>query len=148
MFFVDYTTELQKSKAALDLETALLNSSPGPRASYLKSPSLSACFINRPSTPNTPVDIKSVPQIRQLSCKKLIYSYTFGEPTPTNASNSSNDSSPKTVKKNTNRSPSSRNCRSSSVSKIPSSSSSSKSSNHFTSQIEWSSGPIPQNRKC
>lgn len=29
-------------------------------------------------TPGTPVDIKSVPKVRQLSCKKLIYSYTFG----------------------------------------------------------------------
>lgn len=33
---------------------------------------------NCSGTPGTPVDIKSVPQVRQLSCKKLIYSYTFG----------------------------------------------------------------------
>lgn len=135
---VDCKTELLKSKAAVELETALLNSSPGPRgrsspiSRHLESPIHPAC----PSgTPSTPVDIKSVPQIRKLSCKKLIYSYTFGEPTST--STSSNDSSPKIVKKNTNRSPSSsRTCRSSSVSK------GSSSTNHFKNHIEWTIGPI------
>lgn len=46
-------------------------------------------------TPGTPVDIKSVSQVRQLSCKKLIYSYTFGSNcADCNSSNSSCDGSP------------------------------------------------------
>ena len=45
-------------------------------------------------TPGTPVDIKSVPQVRQLSCKKLIYSYTFGSNCADCGGKSSCDSSP------------------------------------------------------
>lgn len=83
-----------------------LNSSPGPRrkspkptespppmslfSNYqdlLASPSFfSALEMNdfgkstttNASAPSTPVDIKSVSQVRQLSSKKVIYSYTFG----------------------------------------------------------------------
>jgi hypothetical protein len=77
------------------------------------SPVQSTC-PDAAGTPGTPVDIKSVPQIRQLSCKKLIYSYTFGSHCTDCSSNScsSTDGSPNFFAKTAvnNRSPTS-NCR-------------------------------------
>lgn len=56
---------------------------------------ISCCSSGVVGTPGTPVDVKSVPQVRQLSCKKLIYSYTFGSSNSSDCgSNSPSDSSP------------------------------------------------------
>lgn len=88
-------------------------------------------------TPGTPVDIKSVPQIRQLSCKKLIYSYTFGSNCSdcSASSCSSNEASPSLFSKSANnRSSPINNCRQSFK----------KTSSEFmSSNIEFASGPIP-----
>ena len=143
---VDYTT-LLKSQAAIDLETAL-NSSPGPNHhSHLifESPILSS-ISGSAGTPGTPVDIKSVPQIRKLSCKKLIYSYTFGSGS---GSSSSSDPSPKILKKpaashgrghksgNSIRSPS-QNCRQN----YNANPAGSANNFDFKNHIEWSSGQM------
>lgn len=87
---------------------------------FASSPIISSrdVFEFQAGTPGTPVDIKSVPQVRQLSCKKLIYSYTFGSNctgcSSNSCSSSSNDSSPivsgNVLNNNLNRSPTS-NCR-------------------------------------
>ena len=58
------------------------------------------CNFGISGTPATPVDIRSVPQVRQLSSKKVIYSYTFGP------QSGSEESSPRPIT----RSPS-KNCR-------------------------------------
>lgn len=63
--------------------------------SRCSSPIISVLSFNTIGTPGTPVDIKSVSQVRQLSCKKLIYSYTFGSScADCYRSNSSCDGSP------------------------------------------------------
>ena len=44
---------------------------------------------NETMIPATPVDVKSVSRVRQLSSKKLIYSYTFGSSSNSNSENCS-----------------------------------------------------------
>lgn len=44
---------------------------------------------NETMIPTTPVDVKSVTRVRELSSKKLIYSYTFGSSSSSNSENCS-----------------------------------------------------------
>lgn len=80
---------------ALKIESVLNNSFEYKSESRCSSPAVSSCSSGAAGTPGTPVDIKSVPQVRQLSCKKLIYSYTFGSNcADCGSSNSSCEASP------------------------------------------------------
>lgn len=98
-FLLFFLLEREKVKSeVLKIESVLNNSSELHLSEFrCSSPILSAiscCSSGAAGTPGTPVDIKSVLQVRQLSCKKLIYSYTFGSNCADCGSNSSCDASP------------------------------------------------------